>query len=117
MAGAAADKALKAPAARRGGGRPAAGAAGTKPAPAKPPGKSAANSPGNKPRTGGLRHRARSAVAAISPRTRWMRVALLVSAPLLLLPIMHAFFGDVGAVIIGALVFGFLLGRWTMPAR
>lgn len=48
---------------------------------------------------------------------RWWRVALLVAAVLVGLPLAHALFGEVVALLGGAVVFGFLLGRWTAPGR
>lgn len=48
---------------------------------------------------------------------RWWRVALLVTAVMLGLPLAHALFGEVGALLGAAVVFGFLLGRWTAPGR
>jgi hypothetical protein len=47
----------------------------------------------------------------------WLRVAVLVLAVLLGLPVAHALFGDLGALILLTLLFGFLLGRWTAPVR
>lgn len=48
---------------------------------------------------------------------RWWRVALLVAAVMLGLPLAHALFGEVVALLGGAVVFGFLLGRWTALGR
>ncbi len=48
---------------------------------------------------------------------RWWKVALLVAAVLLGLPLAHALFGEVVALLDGAVAFGFLLGRWTAPGR
>ena len=55
--------------------------------------------------------------AALSRRARWARVALLVAAVLLGLPLAHAMFGEVVALLGGTLMLGFWLGRWTMPGR
>jgi hypothetical protein len=63
------------------------------------------------------RPRARAAAPALSRRARWARVALLVATVLLGLPLAHAMFGEVVALLGGTLVLGFLLGRWTMPGR
>lgn len=48
---------------------------------------------------------------------RWWKVALLVLLVLLGLPLAHALFGEVVALLGGAVLFGFLLGRWTAPRR
>ncbi|MBV1797082.1 hypothetical protein [Siccirubricoccus sp. G192] len=63
------------------------------------------------------RPRAKPAPAALSRRARWVRVALLVAAVLLGLPLAHAMFGEVVALLGGTLMLGFWLGRWTMPGR
>ncbi|MBX6376464.1 MAG: hypothetical protein IRZ13_19840 [Acetobacteraceae bacterium] len=44
---------------------------------------------------------------------RWGTALLLALATLLLLPIVHALFGDIGVLLFGGLGLGFLLGRWT----
>jgi hypothetical protein len=44
---------------------------------------------------------------------RWWKVALLVGLVTLGLPLAHAMFGEVVALLGGAAIFGFLLGRWT----
>lgn len=46
---------------------------------------------------------------------RWWKVALLVTLVTLGLPLAHALFGEVIALLGGAVLFGFLLGRWTAP--
>lgn len=43
----------------------------------------------------------------------WWKVALLVGLVTLGLPLAHALFGEVVALLGGAVLFGFLLGRWT----
>lgn len=43
----------------------------------------------------------------------WVRVALLVALVTLGLPLAHALFGEVVALLGGAILLGFLLGRWT----
>jgi hypothetical protein len=48
---------------------------------------------------------------------RWWKVALLVALVMLGLPLAHALFGEVVALLGGAVLFGFLLGRWTAPIR
>ena len=48
---------------------------------------------------------------------RWWKVALLVLLVLLGLPLAHAMLGEVVALLGGAVLFGFLLGRWTAPIR
>jgi hypothetical protein len=42
-------------------------------------------------------------------------VLLLVTALVVGLPLAHAMFGEVVALLGGAAVFGFLMGRWTAP--
>jgi hypothetical protein len=42
-------------------------------------------------------------------------VALLVTLVTIGLPLAHALFGEVVALLGGAVLFGFLLGRWTAP--
>lgn len=44
---------------------------------------------------------------------RWWKVALLVALALVGLPFAHALFGEWAAMLGGALLLGFLLGRWT----
>ncbi len=44
---------------------------------------------------------------------RWGNVALLVGLVMIGLPVAHALFGEVVALLGGALLLGFLLGRWT----
>jgi hypothetical protein len=44
---------------------------------------------------------------------RWGNVALLVALVTLGLPLAHALFGEVAALLAGAMILGFLLGRWT----
>ncbi len=46
---------------------------------------------------------------------RWWKVALLVLLVTIGLPVGHALFGEVIALLGGAVLFGFLLGRWTAP--
>jgi hypothetical protein len=45
----------------------------------------------------------------------WGKVALLVGMVMLGIPMAHALAGEVVALLGGAVVFGFLLGRWTAP--
>ncbi|MGG5823287.1 hypothetical protein [Falsiroseomonas sp. HW251] len=45
---------------------------------------------------------------------RWWKVALLVGLVMIGLPLAHAMFGEIGALLGGAVLFGFLLGRWTL---
>ena len=47
---------------------------------------------------------------------RWWKVAVLVVLVLLGLPLAHALLGEVVALLGGAVLFGFLLGRWTAPS-
>ena len=44
---------------------------------------------------------------------RWWKVAVLVTLVTIGLPLAHALFGEVFALLGGAVLFGFLLGRWT----
>lgn len=48
---------------------------------------------------------------------RWGAALLLALATLLLLPIVHALFGDAGVLLFGGFGLGFLLGRWTGRGR
>lgn len=48
---------------------------------------------------------------------RWWKVALLVAMVLVGIPLAHALFGEVVALLGGAVIFGFLLGRWTAAHR
>jgi hypothetical protein len=45
---------------------------------------------------------------------RWWKIALLVVLATIGLPLAHAMFGEVVALLGGAVLFGFLLGRWTL---
>ncbi len=45
--------------------------------------------------------------------TRWWKVALLVALGTIGLPLAHALIGGVAAMLGGAVLLGFLLGRWT----
>lgn len=53
--------------------------------------------------------------AAVGPAWlgRWWKVALLVALATIGLPFAHAVFGEWTAMLGGALLLGFLLGRWT----
>ena len=46
---------------------------------------------------------------------RWLRVLLLAAAVVVGLPLAHAMFGEVAALLGGAALLGFLVGRWTAP--
>ncbi len=48
---------------------------------------------------------------------RWLWVGVLVFAVMIGLPLAHALFGEVVALLGGMMLFGFLLGRWTAPRR
>ncbi|MBL6078784.1 hypothetical protein JMJ56_12265 [Belnapia sp. T18] len=48
---------------------------------------------------------------------RWLWVGVLVFAVLIGLPLAHALFGEVVALLGGTLLLGVLLGRWTAPRR
>jgi hypothetical protein len=66
------------------------------------------------PRRAAARPRGKPAAA---PRrawlARWWKVGLLVALVTLGLPLAHALFGEIFALLGGAVLFGFLLGRWT----
>jgi len=51
--------------------------------------------------------------ARLGALSRWWKVALLVALVTLGLPLAHAMFGEIVALLGGAVIFGFLLGRWT----
>jgi hypothetical protein len=60
------------------------------------------------------RPRAKAAAAkARSGLAHWWKVALLVALATIGLPVAHALFGEVVALLGGAVLLGFLLGRWT----
>ncbi len=46
---------------------------------------------------------------------RWSRVAALVLFALVGLPLAHAIWGELAALLGGAVLLGFWLGRWTAP--
>ena len=46
---------------------------------------------------------------------RWLRVLWLAAAVVVGLPLAHAVFGEVVALLGGTAVLGFLIGRWTAP--
>jgi hypothetical protein len=62
------------------------------------------------------RRAAGRAASASAWARRWWKVALLVVLVLLGLPLAHALLGEVVALLGGAVLFGFLLGRWTAPS-
>ena len=62
----------------------------------------------------GVRGKARGP-ARFPAAFRWARVLLLVAAVVVGLPLAHAMFGEVVALLGGACLLGFLLGRWTAP--
>lgn len=65
---------------------------------------------------GGTKPRGRpggKAAAASGALARWWKVGLLVLLATIGLPLAHAMFGEVVALLGGATLFGFLLGRWT----
>lgn len=61
----------------------------------------------------GKRGKAKGRALARLDLGRWWKVALLVGLVTLGLPLAHALFGEVVALLGGAVLFGFLLGRWT----
>lgn len=56
---------------------------------------------------------ARSAPQGRPALVRWWKVALLVALGTIGLPLAHALFGGMAAMLGGAVLLGFLLGRWT----
>jgi hypothetical protein len=70
-------------------------------------GKKTAAKPRGKPASG------RAGGAGSAAFARWWKVALLVVLATIGLPLAHAIFGEVVALLGGATLVGFLLGRWT----
>ena len=64
---------------------------------------------------GGLQRRGRGALLTLPAWFRWARVALLVVGVVVGLPLAHAMFGEIVALLGGAATLGFLVGRWTAP--
>jgi hypothetical protein len=62
---------------------------------------------------GSAKPRGKAASAGRAWLARWGRVAALVLGATIGLPLAHALFGDVVAMLGAAVLFGFLLGRWT----
>jgi hypothetical protein len=56
---------------------------------------------------------AKPAASGDGAGARWWKVALLVALGTIGLPLAHALFGGVAAMLGGAVLIGFLLGRWT----
>jgi hypothetical protein len=73
----------------------------------------AAARPANLSRRPPPQRRARAKAYSARAGFRWARVATLVAAVVLGLPLVHAMFGEVAALLGGAVALGFLLGRWT----
>ncbi len=67
------------------------------------------------PRAAARQRAARAAAPRPGGPARWSRVALLVLFVLVGLPLAHAVWGEVAALLGGAALFGFWLGRWTAP--
>ncbi|WP_372623987.1 hypothetical protein [Falsiroseomonas sp.] len=65
------------------------------------------------PRRAPARPRGKAAAKARIGLVRWWKVALLVVLATIGLPVAHALFGEVVALLGGAVLLGFLLGRWT----
>jgi hypothetical protein len=95
------------------GVRPAARPAG-KPRPARGPGKSSGKPPGKSPGRSGA-FRPPLPASPLAGWRRWLWVGVLVFAVMIGLPLAHALFGEVVALLGGMLLLGFLLGRWTAP--
>ena len=69
-------------------------------------------------RTSARKPAARSgrAAPALPPAwRRWLWVGLIVLAVMVGLPVAHALFGELGAIMLGCLLAGFALGRATAP--
>ena len=77
-------------------------------APARPPGRAAA--PRKAARAGMIE-------SPLAGWRRWLWVGILVFAVMVGLPLAHALFGEVVALLGGMLLLGFLIGRWTAPRR
>jgi hypothetical protein len=73
------------------------------------------SSPQRRPSAAGGGPRRTSGQAPFPAAFRWVRVLLLVAAVVVGLPLAHAMFGEVVALLGGATVLGFLVGRWTAP--
>jgi hypothetical protein len=96
----------------RGAPRPAPGkSASAKPAAARP----AASKPAAPKRA--AKRGGPPAMDALSGWRRWLWVGVLVAAVTIGLPLAHAVFGEVVALLGGTLLLGVLLGRWTAPRR
>jgi hypothetical protein len=55
----------------------------------------------------------RAVASPLSGWRRWRWVAILVVAGLIGLPLAHAIFGEVVALLGAVFLLGFLIGRWT----
>ena len=74
------------------------------PAPRKPSGAGKAPAKGKPPVRAGAR---------LGKLGRWGWAVLLGTGVVVLSPVVHAFWGDVGVLGLGIFGLGFLLGRWT----
>jgi hypothetical protein len=63
------------------------------------------------PRKGG------AATALPAVWRRWLWVGVIVLAVTVGLPVAHALFGELGAIMLGCLLAGFALGRATAPRK
>ncbi|WP_170984947.1 hypothetical protein [Roseomonas sp. AR75] len=74
-----------------------------------------ASSASAKPRPRGGQGTRRAAAKARAPAWlgRWWKIALLVAIVTIGLPLAHALFGEVVALLGLAALIGFLVGRWT----
>jgi hypothetical protein len=84
-----------------------AGKGGAAPRPARPaPRQAAPRRAGGKP----------TAMASRFGRLGRHGVAVVLGlGAVVLAPFVHAFWGDLGVILLGVFVLGFLLGRWTAP--
>lgn len=72
---------------------------------------SGARAPARKPAARG----ARAGAAVPLAWRRWLWIGLIVLAVTIGLPVAHALFGELGAIMLGCLLAGFALGRATAP--
>ncbi len=73
--------------------------------------------PKPRPKGGGGRGASGKIRPGLRPPRFWLNVALLVGLVIIGLPLAHAMFGEIVALLGGAMLLGFLLGRWTAPLR
>jgi hypothetical protein len=64
-------------------------------------------------RKGAVRGGRAAATALPQPWRRWLWIGVIVLAVTVGLPVAHALFGEIGALMLGCLLAGFALGRAT----